>query len=604
MFGLLSRRRKQRQSGALSMKDRRFDTILSRLLAYASVPDVYDFNEIINYHFFRFLRSSMFRIRISECCRLRAGSSLRRAATVLSLLILCPIPRGHVFSQQSREKEREQRILQIQQLFGQGDLAGARKLLDETVVQFPADAGLDNLLGIIEAQEGNYAAAERSFNRAITRERKFTGAYLNLGRLYQEHAADDPQALPKALEVYRQALQYEPDNAEANYQSAALLMRKGAYQASLDHLSRLPARIQNSAQALSVSCADYAGLGRSDRANEMAGRLLAHPDFSEPDVSAILPALAGGRRDDLSVALLEGLRKRQPLSPSMARHLGMAYEQTGKLAEARATLETSVAGDRPSSALLVELARVAHKQQDYQGALGYLAHARDLEPNNASLSYFFGLVCLDLNLVAEARTAFDGAVKLEPENPAYNYAMGATSAFRHDPSEAIPYFEKYIRLKPQDARGKLALGAALFRAKRYDAAIKALTEAVKVPETATTAQYYLGSIARQEGRLDEAIQELQQALKANPDYTDALAELGQCYLMKKEYEPAGKLLRRALEINPNHYAANFNLLTLYARAKDGREAAQAARFEEVKKLREEKALEFLRMVEIHPYPIP
>ncbi|MBO0862031.1 MAG: tetratricopeptide repeat protein [Chloracidobacterium sp.] len=114
-----------------------------------------------------------------------------------------------------------------------------------------------------------------------------------------------------------------------------------------------------------------------------------------------------------------------------------------------------------------------------------------------------------------------------------------------------------------------------------------LTEAVKGPDTAITAQYYLRSIAREEGRLDEAVQELQQALKADPNYADALAELGGCYLMKKEYEQAGKLLRRALVINPNHYAANFNLLTLYTRAKkDGREAAQVARFEEVKKLRE------------------
>jgi tetratricopeptide (TPR) repeat protein len=544
------------------------------------------------------------RVHINERHRLRAGLSQRRAAIFSLLLALCLIPHGHVFSQQSREKERERRILEIQRLFTQGDLVGARKLLDEASKRYPADAGLDNLQGIIDAREGNYAAAERSFRRAVARDRRFTGAFLNLGRLYQERSADDPQALTKALDVYRRVLQHEPGNAEANYQSAALLARKGSYQASLDHLARLPAKLQNSSQVLSVSCADYAGLGNIELASETARRLIAHPDFSEPDVSAILPALTGGRRDDLSVELLEGLRKRRQLSPEMTRHLGLAYERTGKLAEARATLEQSVSGDRPSTALLMDLARVAHKQRDYQGALGYLAHARDLEPNDASLHYFFGLVCLDLNLVAESRNAFERAVKIEPENPAYNYAMGAASAFRHDPSEAIPYFEKFVQLKPQDSRGKLALGAALFKAKQYDAATRILMGVVKVSKTATTARYYLGSIARQNGRLDDAIQELQRALKVNPDYTDALAELGQCYLIKRDYEQAGKLLRRALEINPNHYTANFNLLTLYARTKDEREAAQSARFEEVKKLREEKAQEFLRMIEVRPYSVP
>ncbi|MBO0862032.1 MAG: hypothetical protein J2P21_26780 [Chloracidobacterium sp.] len=149
-------------------------------------------------------------------------------------------------------------------------------------------------------------------------------------------------------------------------------------------------------------------------------------------MSAILPALTSSRRDD-------------------------ERRVAGRAAEA--------------AAAFVELARVAHKQRDYQGALGYLANARDLEPNNASLSYFFGLVCLDLDLVAESLKTFQTfqtALKIEPENPAYNYARGVASVFRHDPSEAIHYFEKYSRLKPQDALGKLALGAALFRAKQYD----------------------------------------------------------------------------------------------------------------------------------------
>lgn len=546
----------------------------------------------------------MHQIPNTDNCRPRGGSSSRQALIVPVLLIFGLIFPGVAYSQLPREKAKEQRILQIQQLFTQGDLAGARRSIDEALKQFPADAGLENLLGIIEAQEGNYAAAERSFKRAVTREQKFTGAYLNLGRLYQENAARDQQALAKALEVYRRVLQYEPENAEANYQSAVLLLRKSAYQASLDHLARLPEKSRNTAQALSLNCADYAGIGNHVLAKEMAQRLLAHADFSEPDVITILPALTNNRGADLIVMLLEGLEKRQPLSSELMRQLGFAYEQTGKLVEARDKLEKSGPGEQPSVALLVALSRVAHKQKDFQGSLGYLAHARDLEPKNAELHYFFGFVCLDLNLVAEARTSFDKAVKLQPENPSYNYAMGATSAFRHDPGEAIPYFEKYIRLKPDDPRGKLALGAAFFRAKQYDAAAGVLLEVIKVPAIATTARYYLGSIARQNGRLDEAIRELEQALKIRPDYTDALAELGKCYLMKKEYELAGKLLRRALEIDPNHYTANFNLLTLYARTSDERVAVQAARFEEVKKLREEKAQEFLRIIEVRPYSAP
>jgi tetratricopeptide (TPR) repeat protein len=504
------------------------------------------------------------------------------------------------FPRQAREKERERRILEIQRVFGQGDLAEARKLLDEATKRFPADAGLDNLEGIIEAQEGNYAAAERSFRRAVARDRKFTGAYLNLGRLYQEHSAGDSQALTKAIDVYRRVLQYDAANAEANYQNAALLMRKGSYQSSLDHLSRLPAKIQEGAQVLSVSCADYAGLGRIERANEMASRLIAHPDFSESDVIAILPALTGAKRDDLTVELLDGLRKRRTLSTDMRRAVGLAYERMGKLSEARAALEQSASGGPPLPALLADLGRIARKQQDYKGALGYLAHARELEPEDAGLHYFFGLVCLDLNLVAEARVAFERAVKIESENPTYNYAMGATSTFRRDPAEAIPYFEKYVRLKPRDARGRLALGAALMGANQYDAATRELMEAVKASDTAAAAHYFLGAVARRSGRLDEAILELRQALKSNPDYADALAELGHCYLMRREYENAGELLRRALRIVPNHYAANFNLLTLYARTKDEREAAQSARFEEVKKLREENAMEILRMIEVRP----
>jgi tetratricopeptide (TPR) repeat protein len=314
--------------------------------------------------------------------------------------------------------------------------------------------------------------------------------------------------------------------------------------------------------------------------------------------------LSRSGRDDLSLMLYEALLKRQPLAPESMRQLGLTYERTGRLKEARAALEDSMRGPQSTAATLVDLARVARNQKDYEGSLGYLAHARELEPANAAIHHFFGLVCVDLNLLAEARNAFEQAVKLEPENASYNFAMGAASAFRHDPGDAIPYFQKYLRLKPDDPRGKLALGAALFRAKEYAGASEYLRLAVEFLETAATAHYYLGCIARQQERISDAIRELGLAIGSNPQYADALAELGQCHLMGKDYELAGREFRQALKINPNHYAANFGLLTLYTRTRDPRESVQSKRFEEVKKLREETTQEFLRIVEVRPYQVP
>ena len=523
---------------------------------------------------------------------------------MLVIIFLCTAGSGFAHSQQNQANGREQIILRIQQLIQEHDLPEARRQLAEAAQQYPSDEGFDNLLGIVEAQQGNYFAAEKSFRKAVAKAPKFTGAYLNLGRLYQENAADDPQARRKALDVYGQVLGYEPTNEEANYQSAALLLHQGEYKKSLDHLLRLSSENQNRAQTLSIFCADYAALGNREATDDAATKLLAAADFSEADAQQALLGLTRGKRDNLIVTLMEGLEKRQPLPPPLLETLGLAYERTNRLAEARAALEKCFEQGGSSVGLLVELTRIARLQKDYQAALGYLGHARDFEPDNATLHYYFGVVCLDMNLVAEARNSFEKAVKLQPENPEYNYAMGVASSFRHDPAEAVPYFEKFLKLKPDDPRGKLAMGAALFRAKDYDAAIPWLKQSAAIPETATKAHYYQGAIALAEGRLEDGFAELQEALEGHADYVDALAELGRYYLMRKDYQQAEKQLQRALKIEPDHYTANFCLLLLYTRTKDPRQEGQAKRFDELKDVLAEKTQEFLRIVNVRPVETP
>jgi tetratricopeptide (TPR) repeat protein len=507
-------------------------------------------------------------------------------------------------SSQNAASEKDQQILEIQRQIENRNLTEANRLLAEATKHFPADPGLDNLRGVIAVQQGDYAAAEKGFSDAVKRSPEFTAAYLNLGRLYQENSALDPQARRKGLDVYQRLLAYDSSNAEAHYQSAVLLFEQGQYQRSLDHVLRLPSQMQSSAQSLSIVCADHAALGHRRPTEEAVARLLTSPDFSELDAQQSAAGLAAGKRDDLIISLFEELQAHQALSPASLHTLGLAYERANKLGDSRAALEKFVTGGSLSVASLLELARVAHKQRDYQGSLGYLAHARELEPANASLHYDFGLVCLDLNLVAEARNSFQKAVTLDPENASYNYAMGAASAFRQDPTDAVPYFKKYLKLRPGDSRALLALGAVYFRAKDYASAIPWLTQAVAKSETAAQAHYYLGSIALQEKQLDAAYSEIELALKAQPDFPDALAQLGDYYLLRKDYARAETAIRRALQIDPDHYSANFYLLTLYTRTGDARREAQTQRFEDLKNRLAERTQEFLRIVEVRPFDTP
>src|SRR5215467_8658104 len=142
-----------------------------------------------------------------------------RRVTALSVFVLA-LSFGAVSAQTSpaNDRARDLAILEIQKTIESGNLPAARERLTASTKELGSDAGFDNLSGVIEAQEHRYSAAEAEFKRAIERQPRFTAAYLNLARLYQENSPTDSQANRKALLIYDSVLSYEPSNAEANYQ--------------------------------------------------------------------------------------------------------------------------------------------------------------------------------------------------------------------------------------------------------------------------------------------------------------------------------------------------------------------------------------------------
>ena len=491
-------------------------------------------------------------------------------------------------------------VQKIQELVQQGNTAAAQQLLSEALKGSPRDASLYNLDGVIKAQNRDFAGAEASFKKAIELAPSSGDAYLNLGHLYQEWIPQQAAARDKAIDVYAQILKLDPGNVEANYQSSLLLMQKGLYTTSLRHLSNLPASAQNRSQAMSVRCGDLAGSGEESKAEEVADRMLQSSDLAEADVVSLLPVLARHKDTSLAIKLLEGLRQRNLATGDSLTSLGLLYKQQGRLDDARKVLDEAAQIPPASVPLLLDLAEVADDQKDYIGALGYLAHAREIEPQNASIHFFWGMVSVQMNLAEEAYRALKKAVSLDPNNAYYNYAMGAVALQREESSEAIPYFQKYCQLKPHDPRGRLALGSAYFASHDDDSAEKVILTVANNAETAAGAHYYLGRIANQQGNYPEAVAQLEMALKTYSNYADAYAERGLVHLKQKDYADAKSDLQKALEINPDNYTANLNLMILYQRTKDPKADEQAKRFEQVRQERAQRVKDFLRTIEVRP----
>ena len=186
----------------------------------------------------------------------------------------------------------------------------ARREVERALELYPSSPAVHNFLGVLEANDGRAEAAERHFRDATRLAPQYTDAYLNLGRLRQEASARDPEAARRALEAYRAILAYDPDHAEARFQSAVLHQVLGEFDRSLADLDRLPPADRERAAALAVALADHVGRGDRAEADRMATTLLAKAGVTELDLRSVLPVTAEHGREDLAIRLIETMRAR------------------------------------------------------------------------------------------------------------------------------------------------------------------------------------------------------------------------------------------------------------------------------------------------------
>src|SRR5437016_6289148 len=107
-------------------------------------------------------------------------------------------------------------------------IAEAEQQLNSILKTTPNDAAALNLLGTIRAQQGRLNEAETLLTRAAKIDPAFVPAHMNLAFLYVLKNVPE-----KTISELKEVVKLEPDNIEANYKLARLLLSRGQVDESI-----------------------------------------------------------------------------------------------------------------------------------------------------------------------------------------------------------------------------------------------------------------------------------------------------------------------------------------------------------------------------------
>lgn len=415
----------------------------------------------------------------------------------------------------------------------------------------PSSTALERLRASGDLWDTAYAAYQMGLDsrpRAVLLHEEFGWFLSRLERVRQElrgQPLDEPilamasllksddSLTPVALEHFRQATQWDPNNAQLHLDLALF---------TLGRRSDIP----NSREVIASGFRRALSLDRW-KLGEVTERLL------------------GRGSTDLDL-LWASVPPDVPVMTDLAREL----ERRGRPLAATAAIEKALAtATDPELQMEARLSygRLLLQRKDVPGALAQLRQALVLVPNSADVFAALGEGYEAAQSWTDAEAAFTSAVSLaESKAPReLNVHRGRLAGFlarRGDLDRALLLREQVARDAPADPWGQLEMGGLLEQRGDWRAAYQKYQEAERLGSRDADVNRWVARAYARHGLLREATVAYEAAVRLAPKQADARAELGELYARIGRTEQAAREFRQVLLIQPNHEAARRGLTSM------------------------------------------
>ena len=316
----------------------------------------------------------------------------------------------------------------------------------EAIRQFTAEESLfgrrpdlDDAIGSIYAQQGQWNEARTRFNDALRTDPNFVPARVHLGVLFRQQK--DLNASLASLEV---AAKINPPNPEALAEYGRSLAAAGKDEDAVEQFN----------QALKLNPAQPG---------------------AQLDEAMALQRL--GRQQE-AIPLFQQVIAHEPHNSSALTNLGLALTLTGKAKEALDLFQRSLAENAKDAVLYKDLG-VAHVQLSaFDEAISDFQKALALDPNDPQSHYDLGLAYKFKDRLNDAIAELTRAGQMDPalQDPPYTLGILLMQVGKLD--DAIVELRKAVALRPENGDAWAILGSTLKQDSRLPEAAEALRKAI------------------------------------------------------------------------------------------------------------------------------
>jgi FkbM family methyltransferase len=399
-------------------------------------------------------------------------------------------------------------------------------------------------------RSGRLAEAEAVYRQILKTQRNhFEGLHL-LGVIEAQrgdHAA--------ALEHIDAALNLRPDSADVLNNRGMILQGLGRLDDALASFDEALSRDGASAGTLFNRGAVLTRLARFDEALASFDKAIAlKPDYLEAlhDRGYVLFEL---KRVNEALASFDSAIA---LNPGYARAFnsrGLVLRAMGRLDDALASFEKAIALVPGNAGALFNRGLVLAQQGRLDEALANHDKALALQPNSVGYSCR-SVILKDLGQLEAALESCDKALALDARNYEARNNRGNVLTAMSRLDEALAEYDRGLLIKPDYAEAYYNRGIALLQLERYDDALASYDRAISIEPTHSRAWNNRGFVLARLSRPDEALASYDRAIALRPDYSKAFFNRAVTFAELKRLDEALESYDCAIDIEPSCAAFN------------------------------------------------